>query len=65
MAKNTAVKNKDERLLSVEQTAERLGLRPNTVRIYLRAGRIGGVKIGTRWRVRESDLLRYMGEGLA
>lgn len=56
----TKVKNKDERLLTVEETAERLGLRPNTVRIYLRAGRITGLKVGNLWRIRESDLLRYM-----
>ncbi len=46
-----------EMLLTVEQTAERLQLRPATVREHLKAGKLRGVKRGRVWRVPESALL--------
>lgn len=42
-----------------EQVAERLGLHPNTIRLWLRQGAMPGVRIGRLWRVRESDLEAY------
>ncbi|MBI2874425.1 MAG: helix-turn-helix domain-containing protein [Firmicutes bacterium] len=45
-----------ERLLTPEAAAERLAVSPKTVRDWLRAGILGGVKIGRLWRIREEDL---------
>jgi len=53
------VKDK-EQLLSPEEVAKRLAISPKTVRDYLRAGRIKGMKLGRLWRVRESDLQQYL-----
>jgi excisionase family DNA binding protein len=50
-----------ERLLTPEQVAERLCLSVLTVRAWLRAGTLPGVKPGGRlWRVREVDLDEYI-----
>ena len=44
------------RILTVEQVAEKLQLKPLTVREYLRTGKIPGCKLGRAWRIVESDL---------
>jgi excisionase family DNA binding protein len=49
-----------ENLLAPEEAAEKLGLHTETVRKWLREKRIGGVKVGRKWRVRESDLQRFV-----
>ena len=43
-------------LHSVEQVAERLGLHARTVRAYLRAGRLKGVRIGKQYRISQEAL---------
>lgn len=45
-----------EMLLTVKQTAERLQLRPATVREHLKTGMLQGVKRGRVWRIPESSL---------
>ncbi|MBI2425408.1 MAG: helix-turn-helix domain-containing protein [Candidatus Hydrogenedentes bacterium] len=47
-----------DKILSVEQVAEILGLRPFTVRKMFREGRLSGFKAGKAWRITESGLLR-------
>ncbi|MDO8683312.1 MAG: helix-turn-helix domain-containing protein [Armatimonadota bacterium] len=44
------------RILTVEQVAEKLQVKPLTVREYLRKGKIPGRKLGRAWRVVETDL---------
>ena len=46
----------DTNFLTTEQVAERLKVTPWTVRQWLKAGTIPGVKINRSWRVRERDL---------
>lgn len=46
-----------EMLLTVDQTAKRLQLRPETIRRQLNAGLLRGVKRGRVWRVPESALV--------
>lgn len=46
--------------LTPEQAAEFLQVDPETVRRLLRAGRLPGAKIGQQWRIRRSDLDRYL-----
>ena len=43
-------------LYSAEQVAEHLGLHVRTVRAYLRAGRLKGVRIGKQYRISRDDL---------
>ncbi len=50
-----------EKLLSPEEIAEKLAVKPATVRSWLRSGRIKGFKAGQRvWRVREEDYLVFI-----
>ncbi len=54
----------DERLLTVEQIAERLQVSIHTVRHWLRTGQLPGYLLGRKagWRVREGDLDAFMAE---
>jgi excisionase family DNA binding protein len=47
-------------LLTPGDVAERLKVKPRTVHEWLRIGRLGGLKIGGLWRVRESDLDAFL-----
>ncbi len=49
-----------ENLYSVEETAEKLKIHPETMRKYIRERRLAAVKIGREWRVRESDLRDFV-----
>jgi excisionase family DNA binding protein len=50
-----------EKVYSPEEAAEILGVHQETVRQWLRSGKLGGVKAGPRlWRVRESDLQKFL-----
>ena len=51
------------RILTVEQVAEKLQVKPLTVREYLRKGKIPGRKLGRSWRVVESELERFLSGG--
>ncbi len=51
-----------ERLLDSKEVAEVLGLSVNQVRLLLLRGSIKAGKVGSRWRVRESVLNRYVQE---
>lgn len=54
------VQHMAERLLKVEEAAERLGVTPFTVRVWLRSGKLRGGKTSAvmqgRWRVPESAI---------
>jgi excisionase family DNA binding protein len=53
----------DERILTTAEVAERLRVTEWTVRQWLLAGKLRGSRPGGRragWRVRESDLERYL-----
>jgi len=51
-----------ENWLTVDQVAERLQLHPDTVRLWLRAGRMKGTKLSRRagYRIAESELQRVL-----
>lgn len=53
----------DETWFTVEEIAEILKVHEQTIRGWLRAGRLEGVQIGRRagWRVSESALNRFLG----
>lgn len=53
------------RLLTPEEAAERLAIKPRTIREWLRntdKGKPGlkGVKIGKLWRIKESDFEEFL-----
>ena len=47
-------------LLTVNEAAGYLKVHPETVRVWLREGRIRGVKAGFDWRIYRSDIDRYL-----
>lgn len=49
-----------EQLMTPDEVAERLSISAQTVRGYIRTGRIRAIKVGRLWRVRDSDLQEYM-----
>lgn len=49
-----------ENLLSVKQVAERVGVREGTVRRWLLAGDLQGVRAGRLWRIRPYDLDKFL-----
>jgi excisionase family DNA binding protein len=58
----------DERYLTVEDIAERLQVSPWAVRDWIKSGRLVGFQPGGRrvgWRVRESDLERFVEQAIA
>lgn len=48
------------RLLSPEQLADRWGFPAQTLREWCRRGRIPAVKLGTSWRIRETDAIEWL-----
>ena len=54
--------SKAENWLTIKEITGRLKLHPNTVARYIQEGKLRGVKVGKGYRVRESDLLAFIGE---
>ena len=61
-------------LLTPEEAAERLHIRPQTVRAYLRQGKIRGLQVGKKWMmtheafdtfIREQEQARLSANGAA
>ncbi len=48
-------------LLAPEEAAARISVSPRSIREWLRKGKIKGVKAGRLWRIRESDLEKFLG----
>ena len=54
-----------ERFLTVAEIAEQLRVSASTVKAWLRAGRLRGVRLGgprAGWRIRQSDLETFLRE---
>ena len=51
-----------EVFLTVEQVGERLQVHPESVRDWLRAGKLKGLKAGRQWRITESALDTFLHE---
>ena len=54
---------KVEKLLTVEDAAKVLLVKPTTVREWLKAGKLKGMKMGRLWRVWKSELEVFLREG--
>ena len=46
----------EDRMYSLEQVAERLGMQVRTIRSYVRTGRLKAIRIGKQYRVAREDL---------
>ena len=49
-----------EKLLTPEEAAERLAVTPRSIRIWLKQGKLKGVRAGRLWRIRERDLEAFL-----
>jgi excisionase family DNA binding protein len=47
----------EEKIYTVEEAAERLGVHAETIRRWLRNGELKGIRFKRIWRIKESDLL--------
>ena len=54
----------DDKLYTPEEVAERLQLSEQTVRRWLREEKLKGVKLGSKWRIRERDIQELLKEKL-
>ncbi len=50
---------------TVQDLAERLKVHKNTILAHIKSGRLPAVKVGTVYRIRESDAARFIGAGPA
>jgi excisionase family DNA binding protein len=46
--------------LTIEEAASRVKVKPDTVRLWLRTGRLKGLKAGRLWRVKTTDLEAFL-----
>lgn len=53
-----------ERLLDPKEAAKIMAVTSRTIKEWLRRGELTGVKIKNMWRVRESDLERFIQKGI-
>jgi excisionase family DNA binding protein len=49
-----------ERLLSIGMVAEHLGVSPWTIRVWIKQGKLGSAKLGTRRLVPQSEVMRFL-----
>jgi len=52
------------KFLLVEEVAEKLRLHPNTIRIYIKEGRLPAAKFGKVYRIKEEDLEEFIRQAM-
>lgn len=52
-----------EKLYTPDEVADVLKIKSSTVKQWLRAGTLSGIKVSRSWRVKESDLKRFIEKG--
>lgn len=52
-----------ERLLTPKEVAKIMAVSPRTIKEWLRRGEMTGIKIRNLWRIRSSDLERFIQQG--
>lgn len=50
----------DDEILTVEEAAAMLKVHPVSVRRYIRDGQIKSVKMGKRWRILRSEIIKAL-----
>jgi excisionase family DNA binding protein len=53
-----------ERLLDPKEAAKIVAVTSRTIKEWLRRGELTGVKVKNLWRIRESDLERFIQKGI-
>jgi len=51
-----------ERFFTTEQVANILQVHPFTILKFIKSGKLKGIKIGRVYRIKESDVRRFLGE---
>ncbi len=51
------------KLLSIAEAAERLNIKEDTLRKWLKEGKIKGIKLGKLWRIREEEIEELIRKG--
>ena len=51
-----------EKFYTLKEVSDTIKIPENTIRIWLRSGRIEGVKIGRHWRITETALEKFLKE---
>ena len=51
-----------EKIYTVEEVAQIINIHPHTVRIWLKSGKLKGIKAGSVWRIKESQLQNFLKE---
>jgi len=51
-----------DKLLTSEQVSKILQVHPFTVLKYIKSGKLKGIKLGRVWRIRETDVERFLEE---
>lgn len=54
----------EEKIFTVDQAAEILGLHPKTVRRFIREGKFKATKVGKQWRILKDDLDIFLGRDI-
>ncbi len=54
---------KENRLLTIQEAAERLAVTPRAVYEWIRTGKLQGVKVGALWRIQPEDLEAFIEQG--
>jgi len=62
--RETRMANPLDQVFTPAEVAERLKVSSKTVKDWLRAGKLRGVKAGRLWRVRERDLEEFLEKSL-
>jgi excisionase family DNA binding protein len=47
-------------ILTLEEAAARVKVKPRTIRIWLQTGKLKGIKAGKLWRIRAEDLEAFL-----
>lgn len=51
-----------DKVYTVEEVAKILNIHPHTIRLWLKSGKLKGVKVGRYWRVKENQLQDFLKE---
>jgi excisionase family DNA binding protein len=57
-------RNKMSKMLTLREVSESLGLHINTIRNYVKQGKLRAVMFGRVWRVEEKDVMRVRRQGV-
>jgi excisionase family DNA binding protein len=63
--KEVKMLGKDDKILGVEQLAKFFGVSDQTIWRWCKSGKLPAFKIGSQWKIRQSDLNRIINQKLS